>query len=192
MLPGSQGSRFFFVKKNQKTFVRSAGLLSPAAFCCAWQPPTARPPNAQKFFGSFFQKRTFLLLRSRLHDLRPRRKRARLAIHHRISALVRVGLAVKRYDTVGVGFERRLLFLPVKRCGRICRSGVWGLRSVCSAALTRWACGARSGRRNCTLSTLISRLIAGRNRRVVRHEDNGPVADGRHPCGRGEEIRQAN
>jgi hypothetical protein len=47
---GKEGKAFFFEKKKQKTF----GLLSrtaPAA-CAKWQ----------KFFGSFFQKRTAFLL----------------------------------------------------------------------------------------------------------------------------------
>jgi len=39
---------FFFVKKEQKTFVHDGGGLKRATL------------NAQKFFGSFFQKRTSL------------------------------------------------------------------------------------------------------------------------------------
>jgi hypothetical protein len=50
---GRQDKRFFFEKKKQKTF----GLLDHAGF-------TATGPDAQKFFGSFFQKRTSSFLRS--------------------------------------------------------------------------------------------------------------------------------
>jgi hypothetical protein len=47
--------QFFFEKKNQKTFIcfgqHLTGLFSPEA-----------TGNSQKFFGSFFQKRTVSLL----------------------------------------------------------------------------------------------------------------------------------
>jgi hypothetical protein len=46
---------FFFEKKNQKTFFTSVrGLPQPAG--------TDFAPQEQKFFGSFFQKRTASLL----------------------------------------------------------------------------------------------------------------------------------
>jgi uncharacterized protein YbaP (TraB family) len=45
---------FFFEKKNQKTFATGARNRTQAA-----EPNSA--PNEKKFFGSFFQKRTFLL-----------------------------------------------------------------------------------------------------------------------------------
>jgi hypothetical protein len=44
---------FFFEKKKQKTFARAAGMGCPLGRNASrtWQ----------KFFGSFFQKRTFLI-----------------------------------------------------------------------------------------------------------------------------------
>jgi hypothetical protein len=52
--PGRQERMFFFEKKNQKTFIscphnRHVHRAAPAA-----------PAKEQKFFGSFFQKRTLL------------------------------------------------------------------------------------------------------------------------------------
>jgi hypothetical protein len=41
---------FFFEKKNQKTFASAAGIGSPSGRDAS--------RNGQKFFGSFFQKRT--------------------------------------------------------------------------------------------------------------------------------------
>jgi hypothetical protein len=43
-----EGRMFFFEKKNQKTFV----------YCGALHRGTGRSDQEQKFFGSFFQKRT--------------------------------------------------------------------------------------------------------------------------------------
>jgi hypothetical protein len=48
---------FFFEKKNKKTFIRLA-------------PDVARAPE-QKFFGSFFQKRTFLSSHPMTHPTAP-------------------------------------------------------------------------------------------------------------------------
>jgi hypothetical protein len=42
-----QGKQFFFEKKNQKTFANSGSRVASASL------------NWKKFFGSFFQKRTF-------------------------------------------------------------------------------------------------------------------------------------
>jgi hypothetical protein len=44
---------FFFEKKNQKTFALARPLPGESSAA------TATKPNEQKFFGSFFQKRTF-------------------------------------------------------------------------------------------------------------------------------------
>jgi len=54
-LTARAGKRFFFEKKNQKTF--SNGLRNLAQ---ATQPDSR--PHLQKFFGSFFQKRTAFFL----------------------------------------------------------------------------------------------------------------------------------
>jgi hypothetical protein len=46
--------QFFFEKKNQKTFAPFGRSLTAA-------PPSDSAPKEQKFFGSFFQKRTSFL-----------------------------------------------------------------------------------------------------------------------------------
>jgi hypothetical protein len=46
-----KGRMFFFEKKNQKTFSNGGRSLAPAAGSDSGR-------NLQKFFGSFFQKRT--------------------------------------------------------------------------------------------------------------------------------------
>jgi phage-related protein len=48
---GGEGKRFFFEKKNQKTF-------EPCDACCGCCVGSRAREMAQKFFGSFFQKRT--------------------------------------------------------------------------------------------------------------------------------------
>jgi hypothetical protein len=52
-----QGKDFFFEKKKQKTFI-----------CSASASPERLGPDLQKFFGSFFQKRTFLLQPLTFHE----------------------------------------------------------------------------------------------------------------------------
>jgi hypothetical protein len=52
--PGKKQKAFFFEKKNQKTFALALGWTGFfSALLCA-------VPNRQKFFGSFFQRRTRL------------------------------------------------------------------------------------------------------------------------------------
>jgi hypothetical protein len=52
--PDTKGKRFFFEKKKQKTFKCCRALVQQCA------------PKTQKFFGSFFQKRTSSLTASDL------------------------------------------------------------------------------------------------------------------------------
>jgi hypothetical protein len=49
-IPGEEGKPFFFEKKKQKTFENLRVM------------PKQSGANMQKFFGSFFQKRTLFLL----------------------------------------------------------------------------------------------------------------------------------
>jgi hypothetical protein len=57
---GKESKLFFFEKKNQKTFATLAQSRIP-------QPVPASERHLQKFFGSFFQKRTPSFLFPRRH-----------------------------------------------------------------------------------------------------------------------------
>jgi len=60
LLPGKASKQFFFEKKNQKTLAHS-GRYSVGGYVAKGRAFAGEPRDSQKFFGSFFQKRTAFL-----------------------------------------------------------------------------------------------------------------------------------
>ena len=121
---------FFFEKKNQKTFATLVRNLAPA-------PGSDTGRKAQKFFGSFFQKRTSLLLP---YSHRNRRRRAGIpltVIHLRHQAVGYGGgtipgdLPRRR----GGGADQRTAGVEFHLAGRAITGGdICGQRNGCTGA----------------------------------------------------------